>query len=142
MDGILVRAPLLPIETYLEQQIPPVKTHFQRALAVGSLDLLDELVRPAANQNDLVRRKRALLRYHIRMATRPTPYELFAGVALAHWDKQTELALASTEPILSVRPDMEWLMRLIWRLDTRNRGYVARNPRRKHTDTNAGRAVT
>ncbi|WP_220191853.1 lantibiotic dehydratase [Ktedonospora formicarum] len=117
LDGILVRAPILPIEAYLEPQLPSVEAPLRRALAVGSLDLLDELERPVVTQNDLVRRERALLRYHIRMATRPTPYGLFAGVALAHWGEQTKIAFAAADPNLSIRPDMEWLMQLIWRLE-------------------------
>src|SRR5918993_1260334 len=57
-----------------------------------------------------------LLRYRIRMATRPTPFGLFAGVGVARWADRTDLALAGP-PRTRTRLDMEWLLRLVLPLE-------------------------
>nr|BBH87004.1 lantibiotic dehydratase [Thermosporothrix sp. COM3] len=119
LDGIMVRMPFLPVEAYLEEtSVHALDPRVQRALAVGSLDLLDEIERNATDTKSRTQRERKLQRYLIRMTTRPTPYGLFAGAALAQWADRTALSRAAGEPIVRVRPDMEWLMRLIWRLET------------------------
>src|SRR5579871_1346814 len=92
-DFFQVRAPLFPIEAYLglstlDAETPPLSLEnplVRQAIAVGSLSLLDELERQSLDPRAVQRRQRKLLRYCIRMATRPTPYGLFAGVALGRW---------------------------------------------------------
>ncbi|HMD61379.1 MAG TPA: lantibiotic dehydratase, partial [Opitutaceae bacterium] len=59
--------------------------------------------------------------------TRPTPYGLFAGVALARWGPETDLALASGPPRTRTRPDMAWLLRLV--MDAEKRPDVRRQLR-------------
>jgi lantibiotic biosynthesis protein len=54
-----------------------------------------------------------LRRYQIRMSTRPTPYGLFAGVALASWGEKTDLRIRATLARTRTRPDMAWLMNLV-----------------------------
>ena len=63
-------------------------------MAVGSLALPNELERPSSDGRDAARAEAKLLRYLIRMSNRPTPYGLFAGVALGQWAECTDLALA------------------------------------------------
>ncbi|WAS96587.1 thiopeptide-type bacteriocin biosynthesis protein [Nannocystis punicea] len=63
--------------------------------------------------------RQKLLAYLIRMSTRPTPYGLFSGVALARWGERTDLALGDSPPILRTRPDMEWLYGVVDRLERR-----------------------
>jgi thiopeptide-type bacteriocin biosynthesis protein len=121
---ILVRAPLLPVEAYLalepDQELAPRDPLVRTALAVGSRDLLPELERPGAHGPKETQRLRAtLLRYLIRMSTRPTPYGLFAGVGLAELGDATDLRIATTPPRTRTRPDMEWLLRLVGRLEAR-----------------------
>jgi thiopeptide-type bacteriocin biosynthesis protein len=62
---------------------------------------------------DADRMRAKLRRYQIRMATRPTPYGLFAGVALASWGENTDLAVRATSARTRTRPDMAWLMNLV-----------------------------
>jgi thiopeptide-type bacteriocin biosynthesis protein len=141
LDWALVRAPLLPVETYLALSKPeseneaseeaagpwafedgslvPRDPHVRRAIAVGSSDLLDGLERSTPTGKDAAELKGKLLRYLIRMSTRPTPYGLFAGVALAGWGPVTDLALAPEPPHTRTRPDMEWLLRLVLELEAR-----------------------
>ncbi|QBD77313.1 hypothetical protein EPA93_15465 [Ktedonosporobacter rubrisoli] len=127
LDFIQVRAPLFPIEAYLSLQQPsavaasglhPQNPLVRRALAIGSIDFLEELDRQASSPRDRDRWERKLLRYLIRMATRPTPYGLFAGVSLARWGEQTNVQIANRPRILFSRPDLNWLLPLLWELET------------------------
>lgn len=126
LDSLQVRAPLFPIEAYLaldhekkagEYALSTRNPRVQRALAVGSLALLDELRRGSGSPRDQARCQRKLLRYLIRMATRPTPYGLFAGVGMASLGEATDLQLATRSRTMQTRPDMSWLLNLVWRLE-------------------------
>ncbi|WP_327250123.1 lantibiotic dehydratase [Streptomyces sp. NBC_01320] len=138
LDAVLVRAPLLPVEAYLSlggsakvgegdagqgPQTLESDTLLRRdprirsALAVGSRDLFDAMERAEANEGEFAALHGKLLRYMIRMSTRPTPYGMFAGVALARWGSRTNIALASHAPQTQTRPDMEWLLQLVFALE-------------------------
>jgi thiopeptide-type bacteriocin biosynthesis protein len=141
LDWALVRAPLLPVETYLALGKPssgdrageeavgpwafedgsliPRNPRVRRAIAVGSNDLLQGLERSEPNGRNATELKGKLLRYFIRMSTRPTPYGLFAGVAMAEWGQTTSLALAERPPRTRTRPDMEWLLKFVLELEAR-----------------------
>ncbi|WP_165423839.1 lantibiotic dehydratase [Ktedonosporobacter rubrisoli] len=101
---------------------PHLITFFQnpaarQALVVGSIDLFDELERSLSANKTSLYREQKLLRYLIRMTTRPTPYGCFAGVALAHWGEISNLSLAPCAPSLHMSPDMGWLLQLIWKIE-------------------------
>ncbi len=136
LDFFVVRAPLLPVEAYRNLSREPRDTaaddagepdlqalldasgEIRRALAVGSPSLHD-----AARSADPPASKRAkvdskLLRYLVRMSTRPTPFGLFAGVALGRWHAHTNLELAAGPRRQRTRADMAWLMRLVFRLES------------------------
>jgi len=140
-DWALVRAPLLSIETYLalggscvgldgeevlaragiffeDNSLVPRDLDIRRALAVGSSDLLDALERCEPGGREAARLRGKLLRYLIRMSTRATPYGLFAGVALARWGSTTDLRLAQGAPRIRARPDMDWLLGFVLKLET------------------------
>src|ERR1700758_4114978 len=144
LDWVLVRAPLLPIESYLslarnpatedgEPREPPepattqparqaglpADPRIRAALAVGSPSLYEALNRADRSGKHDPDTAAKLLRYLIRMSTRPTPYGLFAGVALARWGPRTDLALAPGRPRTRTRPDMAWLLRLVFELENR-----------------------
>src|SRR5215472_11058667 len=96
LDYFLLRAPLLPVECYrtlacpdtgqdymrpisLAEQNPAIR----RALMVGSVslsDALDASLEGASHRETYLSGK--ILRYLIRMSTRPTPFGMFAGIAL------------------------------------------------------------
>jgi lantibiotic biosynthesis protein len=126
LSWALVRAPLLPVETYLglSDSIaldgpmlanPAVRT----ALAVGSGNLFDALARPGPSGREDPKTTGKLLRYLIRMSTRPTPYGLFAGVGLAGWDHETDLSILPGRPRTRTRPDMAWLLRFVFEAEGR-----------------------
>jgi len=135
LDWALVRAPLLPVEAYLALGQPPAggfangkhapdarlpdDPRICTALAVGGGNLYDVLSRADASGKSDPDAGAKLLRYLIRMSTRPTPYGLFAGVALARWGSETDLSLAATRPRTRTRPDMAWLLRLVMEAESR-----------------------
>jgi lantibiotic biosynthesis protein len=88
-------------------------------LAVGSPSLYEALNRADRSGKHDPDTAAKLLRYLIRMSTRPTPYGLFAGVALAAWGPRTDLALAPGRPRTRTRPDMAWLLGLVFELENR-----------------------
>ncbi|MBV9713266.1 MAG: lantibiotic dehydratase, partial [Ktedonobacteraceae bacterium] len=91
------------------------------ALFVASANLHEGLARAQSKESKPGRIKRAysrLLRYLIRMSTRPTPFGLFSGVAVGTLDKQTTLQLGQTAiTSMRTRPDMGWLLNLIQRIE-------------------------
>ncbi|MFD7313755.1 lantibiotic dehydratase [Streptomyces sp. NPDC059883] len=58
----------------------------------------------------------AVLRYDIRMRTRPTPFGLFAGVATGQFDSTAKLQ-RGTAHRTRTHADMQWLTRLVHRLE-------------------------
>ena len=123
LDFALLRAPLLPIESYLTLGLPtnpespsstlaPVDPQVRRALAVGAPSLLEGLERASAHDKKAAQLTSKLRRFLIRMSTRPTPYGTFAGVALARWGRHTDVLLAGS-PQTRTRVDMDWLVRYV-----------------------------
>ena len=131
LDFFVVRAPLLPVEAYRDlsratqearagaESGPKAwlaRDDIRRALAVGSETLLTA-AGAAKNGSRQSKIDAKLLRYLIRMSTRPTPFGLFAGVALGRWNGRTTLALAAGPRTQRTRPDMEWLLRVVLQLE-------------------------
>ena len=117
LGWLVVRAPALPIEAYVEPPSagdPLVRT----ALAVASPDLLEQLERQARAAGP-ERGAGKLLRYLIRMSTRPTPFGLFAGVGLAQFGGTTDLQISASRPRTRMRPDMAWLLAFVAQLEER-----------------------
>lgn len=143
LDWMMLRAPLLPVEAYERSRAPAeaaLTALFAdglaaRALAVGSAELSRSL-EDGAGVRDPVQQRAKLRRYLIRMSTRPTPYGLFAGVALARWGATTDLAIGpAARP--RVRPDMGWLLELVMALEAlpevrRELGLIANPAARVH----------
>src|SRR5258705_8039487 len=141
VDFAMVRAPLLPIEAYLslrnagDQLALLMDPRVRRAVAAGSMSLLSALDRfeqSSLTKREADRLRAKLLRYQIRMSTRPTPYGLFAGCAIAPFGNRTDLAIRSTFGVSHTRPDMAWLMDLVTTAESdpaiRRRLRLIRNP--------------
>ncbi|MBV9691210.1 MAG: lantibiotic dehydratase family protein, partial [Ktedonobacteraceae bacterium] len=92
-----------------------------QALLVASTDIFEGLatIEHATSSNRRVERAySSLLRYLTRMSTRPTPFGLFSGVAIATLGECTTLQLGT--PVvqsLRTRPGMEWLLSLIQQIE-------------------------
>jgi hypothetical protein len=121
----LIHAPLLPVEHYLAGGrddsegviLLPEEPAVRAALAVGSEHLFAALERTDRSTSDEPRLRRKLLRYLIRMATRPTPYGLFADAGLIGWGPATDIALEARPLRTRTRPDMGWLLDLVVKLE-------------------------
>lgn len=139
-DFLLVRAPLLSLASYSDlfdsadgahialgsgkkttMLIGHLRHHpwVRHALIAGSPSLLKTLERCADGVTLPKRAELSLLRYLVRMSTRPTPYGLFAGVALARWGDRTDLRLSEESHSIRARPDMAWLFGLVFALEAR-----------------------
>jgi lantibiotic biosynthesis protein len=112
----LARSPLLPVEAYPRAWVTPSgdtpvlsDPRVRAALAVGSPDLFAALSDRLASNRGAARAQSRARRYVVRMATRPTPYGLFAGVGLASWGESTDLRIGDDRPRTRTRLDMEWL---------------------------------
>lgn len=137
----MVRVPLLPVETYdslrtAEDQCALLKDpRVRRAVAVGSVSMLNALDRfeqATLSRKDTVRLVASLLRYEIRMSTRPTPFGLFAGCAIARFGDRTDLNIVRTFGRAHTRPDMGWLIDLVMAAESdpaiRRKLRLIRNP--------------
>jgi thiopeptide-type bacteriocin biosynthesis protein len=130
VDGLLyapvgfamVRTPLLPVDVFAslctetDQFALLQDPRVRRAVAAGSLSLLhalDRLEQSGLTRRDAERLTAKLLRYQIRMSTRPTPYGLFAGCAIVPIGERTDLRMRTTFGRSHTRPDMAWLMALV-----------------------------
>jgi class I lanthipeptide synthase len=129
LNFVLVRAPALPMRDYFAL---PAKLRengadsflaenkdVQRALAVASPSLAKAVERASGGESG--KRQQAklhakLLQYVIRMSVRPTPFGLYAGVALATWSAKTDLQLGAHR-LSRTRPDMGWLIKFVTDLE-------------------------
>lgn len=100
-------------------QMPQV----ERALAVASPSLLEGLSSVLQGKANPKRTKKVLsglLRYLVRMSTRPTPFGLFSGVALGSFAESTAAMLeVPALERLRTRPDMQWLLTALKNIEER-----------------------
>jgi thiopeptide-type bacteriocin biosynthesis protein len=130
----VLRTPLLPFDEFLAwgadvrgaaaQDCAAVRDRLRQAIArgdvrealfVASPGLVDDLdtwlATPDSERGQKI--ERAVVRYFSRMATRPTPFGLFSGVAVGRIAERTELVLASRAACgRSTRLDNDYLFAL------------------------------
>jgi thiopeptide-type bacteriocin biosynthesis protein len=94
----------------------PADPWVRLALAVGGGHLVETLGDEEKKDADAPGK---LLRYQIRMSTRPTPYGIFAGVGLGRFAEATDVLIDSSSSTRRARPDMEWLFSLVGELEAR-----------------------
>ena len=125
----LLRAPSLSLDDYLnlpdmmrvlmdpqQADLPdPRRIRIREAISIASPSFIRSLDRRRHRQSSDLARK--LLRYLIRMSSRPVPFGLFAGVALTTFGERTDLRIGSSPAERCARPDMDWLWRLVQDLE-------------------------
>jgi thiopeptide-type bacteriocin biosynthesis protein len=125
LEQIVVRVPLLPIEFYLKlaaenhADYAGLDDKIKYAVMVGSQTLSASLERKPAKEKDRQKDQSKLLRYLIRMSSRCTPYGLFAGVAMATTGDETNISLSDVHLQTCTRPDMDWLLRFVNKMEQR-----------------------
>ncbi len=114
----------------VDESTPNVRTWLQGIIAApiiqeAILVASPDLYRALSHYEDTVSKKAMLaqasaLRYVIRMASRPTPYGLFAGVGLARIGEHMDIHIASREQHRKwTRPSMQWLIHMVHELEQR-----------------------
>ncbi|AKG35632.1 lantibiotic dehydratase [Paenibacillus durus] len=128
----MMRMPLLPLNSFREIQggdyyIESLRelldnSYVKEAIAVASPRLYEALPH-LVNRSDERKTKQvasSVLKYLSRMSTRPTPFGLFAGVTAGHLAEKTDVRLNPPEYYTKrTRPDMEWLLFVVHRLEER-----------------------
>jgi thiopeptide-type bacteriocin biosynthesis protein len=130
VDSFMLRAPLLAVSSYPTANgasaagQPAIDSRalddqLRRALAVSSLPLNAALTRTKRTTRDERRLRSALLRYRIRISTRPTPFGLCAGAAMGTWGDHTDVRIADAPVGVHARLDMVGLLHLVTELESR-----------------------
>ncbi|WP_025689409.1 lantibiotic dehydratase [Paenibacillus zanthoxyli] len=128
----MLRMPLLPMKSFCEIQkgdsyIDSLQkllknSYVKEAIAVASPRLYEALPH-LVNRSDERKTKQAassVLKYLSRMSTRPTPFGLFAGVTAGYLAKKTDVRMNAPKYYTKrTRPDMEWLLLVVKRLEER-----------------------
>jgi len=136
-DFFMIRTPLLPIDDYLSafRDQPEMSENLDRAfknpilreaLIVASKDLYEatEKVNLGDESKSANQIQSSLLKYFIRLSTRPTPFGLFSGIAMGKFDEISEQKMSNivvSPPELHTkraRPDMEWVYGLIKEIES------------------------
>ncbi|SDW80925.1 thiopeptide-type bacteriocin biosynthesis domain-containing protein [Marininema mesophilum] len=131
LDFFMFRSPLLPFDIFerLQQsdsnrvlkelvQDPKIKEAIAIAspslfVALGNLDSEDAKKKRQAETS--------IMRYLSRMATRSTPFGILAGLTMGELGDYTEAQLNSSDHHMKrTRPDMEWLLSLVAKLEKRS----------------------
>ncbi|MBV9690603.1 MAG: lantibiotic dehydratase [Ktedonobacteraceae bacterium] len=92
----------------------------EQALAAASFAIFEGVarIRRGEDSRRAERTYSRLLRYIVRMSTRPTPFGLFAGVAVGAFADNTTVQLAiPTVRRIRTRPDMSWVLSVIQKVE-------------------------
>lgn len=99
------------------------RSHIERALLVASPSLNEALHAAHARNGDgnrrAIRAAERLMRYLIRMSSRPTPFGYCAGVSFGTFAHETRILLESCEEA-EIRPDMHWLLTSLAPIEARS----------------------
>jgi len=135
----MIRTPLLSTDDYqsifhdqaeVSQRLSRVFADpiLREALIVASKDLYEAIEK--ANLGDgsksASQMQSSLLKYFIRLSTRPTPFGLFSGIATGKFDEISSqkssdiVVLPSESHSKRARPDTEWVYGLIKKIESNN----------------------
>lgn len=133
-DFYVARTPLLAIEDYFRvfESGDPSKISSElfarfkdpflgETLAVSSRESYEALQRLEKPDKSRASEQMlsTLLKYYIRLTTRPTPYGLFSGVSLGTFGEENHLVLADADQhVKRARVDMEWLYAVIQKIES------------------------
>ncbi|SDX29151.1 thiopeptide-type bacteriocin biosynthesis domain-containing protein [Marininema mesophilum] len=131
INAWMLRTPTWPIEKFnaltTDKTMPfqqlllkTMDKTFIESIAIASPSLYEDLsqLEGDSHQRKTKQVVASVLKYATRMSTRPTPFGLFAGVTVGELSEGTTISLQSSENhIKRARPDMEWLLTLIEKLE-------------------------
>lgn len=138
-DTFVARMPLMPVEFYTElskyglvdpssklgKEYPelammsgssvPKSKKIRLAIMLASPELFHGLGKDGTRD---ARSFKKMIRYLLRMSTRPTPYGMFAGVCVGKWAATAKVTFQRRGTRIRARPDMGWLMPVISKLES------------------------
>jgi len=131
----MTRTPLMSIDDYLgmfddQSQSPSqlnerLKEAFdnpalREALAVASKDLIDAVDsnKLSGNTKSAEQIRSSLVKYFIRLSTRPTPFGLFSGISIGQFGDKSDITVSEPQHHTKrARPDAEWIYGLIKKIE-------------------------
>lgn len=128
-DKFMVRVPSLPLETFWKfnnfkfpmyeyiNQNDNINSFVKESILLSSETLYDSLINFPSTKKKIKNLNDGLLKYMIRMSTRPTPFGLFSGVALGEFSDKTKIIVNQNSCIKDVRVDTYWLNHIIHDLE-------------------------
>lgn len=121
----MIRAPLLPIEQFFRMlqtdalhdyllRLYSTNEQIRHAILIASPSL-DEALQAIDSKSTKEREQifSSLLKYVLRMSSRPTPFGLFAFVSSGSWGERAAVHFNHAAIKQRARPDMEWLFSVI-----------------------------
>jgi len=96
----------------------------KEALLIASKDLLEASTKnsltTASKSSEQVRA--SLIKYFIRMSTRPTPFGLFSGISIGRFNDVTKITVSDPQNHTKrARPDMEWVYGVIKQIEANSK---------------------
>lgn len=119
----MVRMPLLPVETMRNIENSPIleqsllqfyeeHEEFQEAIALASPSL-SKMIKEKKHYQQILP---SLLKYLIRMTSRPTPFGVFAFVSAGKWNPSIKGTVNLSKVSKRSRLDMEWICKIVEKL--------------------------
>lgn len=126
-DYFMVRTPLLSLSEYTNMFLETdyidkrLIDFFNRpcikeALAIASNDLYTALTNTDLSESSRATEqiKLSLIKYLIRLSTRPTPFGLFSGISIGHFAESSDIIVSNVSHYTKMaRPDMDWIYGVI-----------------------------
>ena len=132
-DFFMIRTPLFSVEDYINmfEGSSQLTAHLSNifkspilseALVAATPDLLEALDRSNIESNSNAKSSKqilsSLIKYFIRLSTRPTPFGLFSGIAIGRFGNESNITIDDTsQHTKRARPDMEWVYGLIKKIE-------------------------
>lgn len=120
LDWFALRLCCLPASYWLRRNAA-LKVYQENPLIRLAVKIASPVLGTALNTADVPPRAvRKLRRYLVRMATRPTPFGLFAAVATGHFAASSSIKAGTVPSFIRARPDMEFVTELVRALEQNN----------------------
>jgi len=134
-DYFMIRTPLLSLVDYfdmfstadgLDNRINDLFNEplVKEALLVASKDLSEALAKNIGTKatKSSEQLMSSLIKYFIRLSTRPTPFGLFSGISVGKFGESTNITISNpsnpSQHSKRARPDMEWLYGVIKKMES------------------------
>lgn len=131
-DYFMVRTSLLSLSDYINmfsemddinERLTDLfnKPFMKEALTIASNDLslafANADLNKASKSSEQI--KSSLIRYFIRLSTRPTPFGLFSGISVGRFGESSNIIVSNlAKHIKRARPDMEWIYGVIKKVES------------------------